>query len=76
MQTNLKKLHISLHVFEQFAGTLWSGIGNEELPKGPFVHSLNQFTNTTVVQFIEYIIEEQDGLNAFSGFELVKLGQL
>ena len=66
-------MYIPLQIFQQFLGPFRSGVGDEDLAKVVFGHHLDQTLDAAVVEFVEDVVEEQEGFAGFGGYEGVEL---
>ena len=66
-------MNIPLQILQQFLRPFWSSVGDEDLAKVFFGHHLDQTLDAAVVEFVEDVVEEQEGFAGFGGHEGVKL---
>ena len=66
-------MYIPLQILQQFLRSFRSSIGDEDLTKVFFGHHLDQTLDAAVVEFVEDVVEEQEGFAGFGGYEGVEL---
>ena len=52
------------------------GVGDEYLPEGIAGHEFHNLCHPVRVQFVEYVVQQQDGREAVHSFQEVELRQL
>ncbi len=66
-------MNIPLQILQQFLRSFRSSIGDEDLAKVLFCHHLDQTLNAAVIEFVEDVVEEQEGFAGFSGYKGIEL---
>ena len=66
-------MYIPLQIFQQFLRPFWSSIGDEYLAKVFFGHHLDQTLDAAVIEFVEDVVEEQEGFAGFGGYKGIEL---
>jgi hypothetical protein len=66
---------IDLHNIKDRPDPLLTGIGDKDLSKAVFADQLNQLRYPEIVEFVKYIIQQQNGFKTLDLASVFKLGQ-
>ena len=66
-------MYLPLQILQQFLRPFGSRIGDEDLAEVVFCHHLDQTLDAAIVEFVEDVVEEQEGFAGFRGDEGVEL---